>query len=944
MKKLLIICLLLLIAVSSFANGKSEKKAKTAKSEQIEKEIQPKVTGKKSGTGQAKSQATVQVLLPISENLSNTESAWLPGQIQDKLKANMQEYLGVRTVVDSNAEKSLKRLQAESESGARDANTAIELGKITTAKYGLFSKIRKTGYGYSLSVDYTDLTTGEQIASATSKEYSKAEYLYGSTGAVDEVTLALANKLDITLNDLTRNLLSSGSADFSVDAQMALAKQNEEHYQKLMNQYDDELKRLSASSDLSSVENKKKIEAEKALLAEKQLSEKKRLAELAEQKQQAESDAKLEAERSVELKTQRDNLAKQAAAKAAEVRKLKLDKQGVLGQITVIESKKKALLDIRESVKQRCFELLLQMREDKKAEENKIRNASWSTAEIENGLPTKAAFQRREKMIAESNQKKERKFITDCENVRKAAGSQDASLLSEIRSDSSILSVPRTVNSLGDELKVSYGTYSGTQAGWNTFLSLYSDGVSIYTGQCVIDYKALTGKSAPDIATASTAEYEEYISNTDMYNSLLTRGEQILYYELDYRVKAENDNKPSQYVFSFDTLHVFNTVTGKEVQSIKLGNNIIKTMTPVKDLRKNINNDWVSKTIAEENRLQTMLKQIEVEKYIKYDSSLYKMVMGNGFDKGSLFDAFYFCNKLSIIQGFEPYYSVDGITDPTKWNYTPNSCESIKGKINEKKEADGYRLPTYDECNNESMFGSFIDRVSAGKWFYPPTGKYNCYSIRVDNSAYSDPYYNNYAPWIYGQISATADTYRDQEDVDKTMLEFDFVRNKIKTSTQNNSFNPVKQGLLPSKKTKYNHDNPALYREIMETKTDKATFYDAIYFCNKLSVIQGFEPVYLVNRESDITKWNYFPNAFEAFEGKISINKNANGYRLPTLSEVKESAYETDEDKWFADNYETLGRTFSYYYIISPPADLHTSTKNPKEFKAGFDFVRNKMD
>ena len=112
----------------------------------------------------------VQVVNLEIVNLGTSENAWLPGQIQDKLKSNLQEYLGMKTVVDSKSETALKKLQAESEDGGRDESTAIELGKITTAKFAVFTKVRKTGSGYTISVDFTDLTTGEQMASCSSKE------------------------------------------------------------------------------------------------------------------------------------------------------------------------------------------------------------------------------------------------------------------------------------------------------------------------------------------------------------------------------------------------------------------------------------------------------------------------------------------------------------------------------------------------------------------------------------------------------------------------------------------------------------------------------------------------------------------------------------------------------------------------------------------------------
>lgn len=234
----------------------------------------------------------VQVIIQESINLAGSEAAWLPGQIQDKLKANFQEYLGMKTVVDSKSEAALKKLQAESESAARDENTAIELGKITTAKFAVFTKLRKTGTGYTISIDFTDLTTGEQMASTTSKEYTKAEYLYGSTGAVDELTLALANKLGIKISDLNKNLLASGSASFSLDDQLALARQNEEQFRKQMSAYDAELSKLMTSNDINAVQNKNRIEAEKALLVEKQNAERKRQEELNAQKARAAEDEK----------------------------------------------------------------------------------------------------------------------------------------------------------------------------------------------------------------------------------------------------------------------------------------------------------------------------------------------------------------------------------------------------------------------------------------------------------------------------------------------------------------------------------------------------------------------------------------------------------------------------------------------------------------------------
>lgn len=692
-------------------------------------------------------QLPVQVVNQEVVNLAGAEAAWLPGQIQDKLKSNLQEFLGMKTVVDSKSEAALKKLQAESESDARDESTAIELGKITTAKFALFTKLRKTGSGYVISVDFTDLTTGEQMASATSKEYSKPEYLYGSTGAIDELTLALGEKLGIQISDLNKNLLASGSSNFSVDDQLALAKQNEAQFQKMMNDYDVELSKLMTSNDINAIQNKNRIEAEKALLLEKQNAEKKRQEELKAQKARADADAKLEAERSISLKTQRDQMAKDAAAKAAEVRKLKMEKQGVLGQINVIESKKKALVEIRENVEHRSQELYDQLVQDRKNEESRIRNKNYTTVELgSDGQPTEQAKTRRENQVKKSYEDLTNKFFADCEAVKQSTMPQQQILLQEIRADQKALGNIRTVSSMGDELKVSFGTYEGSQNGWNAYISLYSDGVLLYTDNFIVNYDALSGKKAPDMATElNDAVIEEYTNNVDMYNSLLTRGDPIIYFEIDYNVTAEPEDKPSQYTFNFNKIRVINTVSGKVTQTSNLNNKQPRTMMPEQDLRivdgvaekeKKFFSDlkvFFSKGLDLNSSIVEVNKKYEFERFYRQNvkfvklpgenysvmktevtQKFYEIIMdtnpsyfkgeNNPVESVTWYEAIEFCNALSKKLGYEPVYTIDGSS--VTWN----------------KNANGFRLPTHEEWVHAAKGGqnyrySGSDNIGFVGWY-----------------------------------------------------------------------------------------------------------------------------------------------------------------------------------------------------------------------------------
>ena len=791
MKKLFSIILLsVLIILSSClsTSGVTESEAPQANEEQTKGVTESEAPQAKEA--QKSSKYLVQVVTQEVVNLNASESAWLPLQIQDKLKSNLQSYLGMKTVVDSKAESTLKKLQAASEEVGRDENAAIELGKITTAKYGLFTKVRKTGENYVVSVDFTDLTTGEQLASCMSKEYSKAEYLYGNTGAVDEITLALADQLGIQLSELNKNYLTSGSTSFSVDEQLALAKENEAQYKRMMANYDAELAELAKSNDINAIQNQKRIEAEKALLQEKQNAEIKRQAELQAQKERAEADKKLEAERSIELITQRDKLAQEAAAKAAEVRKLKMEKQGVLGQINVIESKKKALVEIRQGVENRSIELFNQMEADIKSEFERITNKTYSTVELgSDGQPTEDAFIRRENQRIARYDELHQKFYADCESVKQATMSQQNALLQEINQDQTNLTKPRTVSSMGDELKVSFGSYEGSQNGWNTYLSLYSDGILVYTDTVIVSYEAVAGKKAPNVRTElNDSVIEEYTNNVDMYSSLLTRGDPILYFVLEYSVKAKDQDHPSEYDFTYTNLKVHNTVTDKVVQNIALNKTEAKVMNPKQDLRiydgilekeKNVflavkeyttsPNGKIDTVAFDENKKKVMVEAFELAKrnhlefntfYKVYDAlkfvkipdknikmlqtevtqEIYEFVMGENpscfqgdehppaegelqekrpVECVSFYEATCFCNKLSTMFGLVPVYSVDGITDVTKWD--SRTYHGVYGvRVKQNLNANGFRLPTVEEWNY-----AYSDSFYAGSSNIDETAWYN---------------------------------------------------------------------------------------------------------------------------------------------------------------------------------------------------------------------------
>lgn len=93
--------------------------------------------------------------------------------------------------------------------------------------------------------------------------------------------------------------------------------------------------------------------------------------------------------------------------------------------------------------------------------------------------------------------------------------------------------------------------------------------------------------------------------------------------------------------------------------------------------------------------------------------------------------------------------------------------------------------------------------------------------------------------------------------------------------------------------------------DVAKLPVDSVSMYDAVAFCNKLSVMSGLIPVYVINGSKNPDDWNYKPNEsptsknrcdYKEYIGNhtkvnyIEVRINDNGYRLPKLNEMTEAA------------------------------------------------------
>lgn len=526
----------------------------------------------------------VSVLPPTVKNINEVA---LSDMVAKKIESNFSTYTNFTLIASNVAE--IRSIQRQSEDLSFDESTAIEAGKLLSVQYVLFSGIAKIGSDYSFSCSFTNVTTGETKSFGPFSRKTINE-LYGVPGnAVDEMTIKLCESLGIYLTNSQKYVLTYGEADLSVDDQRKLNQENMDNYKRQLEELTSQINALTLSSDY---EVKQRLEAERALAQEKFNAAKDKEQRLLEDERKRAEDEKKDASRNEEQKKKRNKMEKEAEEKIRQLREKRMENATILQQLSMIESKKKALVEIREDVEALVAESNDVLENELGDKLQSIQNKPYRAAQLDaDGNPTDKARANKEKELQKikdeynGNGKTKGKIKEAEEKIRSATTQQESDLYYEILSDYGKIKKTQTLTSASEnaDLRYSVGIYDGSTYSWEVQLFVYSDGVLLWQYDMPLSYKKLTGKDPdPD----DDEKLEEYYDLVDLYNSFFMRDSPILTFELDYNIEAYPDNMPSTYRFNFTQIRMKETVSGKLLDTKNLKNaSIVRTMTPVYDIR-----------------------------------------------------------------------------------------------------------------------------------------------------------------------------------------------------------------------------------------------------------------------------------------------------------------------------------------------------------------------
>lgn len=133
-------------------------------------------------------------------------------------------------------------------------------------------------------------------------------------------------------------------------------------------------------------------------------------------------------------------------------------------------------------------------------------------------------------------------------------------------------------------------------------------------------------------------------------------------------------------------------------------------------------------------------------------------------------------------------------------------------------------------------------------------------------------------------------------------------------------------------------DNPAENEKQENRPVESVSWYDAIVYCNYLSIKEGLEPCYSFNGETNPAKWGTVPKVHDDDWDLVDWDFSKEGYRLPTEAEWeyaarggKNGVEKETPNRWAGTNDESVLEEYAWFPANSIDMTHEVKMKKPNE-------------